>query len=113
MCGRSACPRAARHSWSPATRTISVRCSRPHPAAARPLPGESRLRPILAPNSVLTSVGARHMRQRKLLLPPFHGDAVARYVEMIERVVQRELDTWQAGQTFPLSARMQAVTLEV
>ena len=50
------------------------------PADAPSLTGESPLRPILGPNSVLTSVGERHMRQRKMLLPPFHGEAVQRYV---------------------------------
>jgi cytochrome P450 len=83
------------------------------PGDAPSLTGESPLRPILGPNSVLTLIGERHMRQRKLLLPPFHGDAVARYVEMIERVAERELDGWAVGDTFPLAARMQAVTLEV
>jgi cytochrome P450 len=34
--------------------------------------GESPLRPIVGPNSVLTAIGPRHMRQRKLLLPAFH-----------------------------------------
>ncbi|HWF56375.1 MAG TPA: cytochrome P450 [Solirubrobacteraceae bacterium] len=84
-----------------------------NPADAPSLTGESPLRPILGPNSVLTLIGERHMRQRKLLLPPFHGDAVARYVEMIERVVDQELSTWQTGQTLRLAERMQAVTLEV
>ncbi len=42
--------------------------------------GESPLRPILGPNSVLTLIGPRHMRERKLLLPPFHGEAVKQYV---------------------------------
>ncbi len=75
--------------------------------------GESPLRPILGPNSVLTLNGERHMRQRKLLLPPFHGDAVARYVEMIERVADRELAGWATGEKISMAARMQAVTLEV
>ena len=83
------------------------------PADAPSLTGESPLRPILGPNSVLTLVGPRHLRQRRLLLPPFHGDAVARYVAMIEQVVSREIDGWQPGQTFALAPRMQAVTLEV
>src|SRR5437660_65586 len=39
----------------------------------------SQVRPIVGPNSVLTALGPRHMRQRKLLLPAFHGDAVERY----------------------------------
>ena len=83
------------------------------PADAPSLTGESPLRPILGPNSVLTSVGARHMRQRKLLLPPFHGEAVQRYVEMIADVARQEIDHWPVGERFALAPRMQAVTLEV
>ncbi|MDQ6834588.1 MAG: cytochrome P450 [Actinomycetota bacterium] len=83
------------------------------PADAPSLTGESPLRPILGPNSVLTSVGDRHMRQRKLLLPPFHGEAVQRYVDMISAVAEREIDRWPLGETFALAPRMQAVTLDV
>jgi cytochrome P450 len=83
------------------------------PADAPSLTGESPLRPILGPNSVLTSVGARHMRQRKLLLPAFHGEAVQRYVEMIADVARQEIDHWPLGEPFALAPRMQAVTLEV
>jgi cytochrome P450 len=83
------------------------------PADAPSLTGESPLRPILGPNSVLTSVGARHMRQRKLLLPAFHGEAVQRYVEMIADVARQEIDHWPVGEPFALAPRMQAVTLEV
>jgi len=83
------------------------------PADAPSLTGESPLRPILGPNSVLTSVGARHLRQRKLLLPPFHGEAVQRYVEMIADVARQEIDHWPVGDAFALAPRMQAVTLEV
>jgi cytochrome P450 len=83
------------------------------PDDAPSLTGESPLRPILGPNSVLTSVGARHLRQRKLLLPPFHGDAVARYAQTIADVARQEIDHWPVGQPFALAPRMQAVTLEV
>jgi cytochrome P450 len=83
------------------------------PAEAPSLTGESPLRPILGPNSVLTSVGARHLRQRKLLLPPFHGDAVQRYVETIADVARQEINRWPVGEPFALAPRMQAVTLEV
>jgi cytochrome P450 len=82
-------------------------------ADAPSLTGESPLRPILGPNSVLTSGGARHMRQRKLLLPPFHGEAVERYVRMITEVADREIDRWPVGKPFALAPRMQAVTLDV
>src|SRR5262249_18528450 len=39
------------------------------PELAPSLTGESPLRPIVGPNSTLTALGERHMRQRKLLLP--------------------------------------------
>ncbi len=83
------------------------------PADAPSLTSESPLRPIVGPNSVLTLVGDRHMRQRKLLLPPFHGEAVERYVELISEVAEREIERWPIGEPFALAPRMQAVTLDV
>ncbi len=74
---------------------------------------ETPLRPILGPNSVLILLGEKHMRERKLLLPPFHGEAVERYVATIEQVAHREIDRWQVGKPFALAPRMQAVTLDV
>ncbi|MEA2346707.1 MAG: hypothetical protein QOG62_494 [Thermoleophilaceae bacterium] len=83
------------------------------PALAPSLTGESPLRPIVGPNSTLTALGDHHMRQRKLLLPPFHGDAVERYVAMISDVTEREINRWQTGREFQLAPRMQAITLDV
>ena len=64
------------------------------PEQAPSLTGESPLRPIVGPNSALTAVGPRHMRQRKLLLPPFHGEAIERYTQMIADAAEREIDRW-------------------
>ena len=83
------------------------------PADAPSLTGESPLRPLLGPNSVLTSIGDRHLRQRKLLLPPFHGEAIQQYVEMIGAVADDEIDRWPIGTPFALAPRMQDVTLAV
>ena len=83
------------------------------PEQAPSLTGESPLRPILGTGSVLTSVGPRHMRQRKLLLPPFHGEAIERYTEMIATATEREIDRWPLNRPFALAPRMQAITLDV
>jgi len=83
------------------------------PEQAPSLTGESPLRPIVGPNSVLTAIGPRHMRQRKLLLPPFHGEAIERYAEMIAGAAAREIDRWPVGTPFALAPRMQAITLDV
>jgi cytochrome P450 len=83
------------------------------PEQAPSLTGESPLRPIVGPNSVLTAVGPRHMRQRKLLLPPFHGEAIEQYTQMIADAAEREIDRWPIGRPFALAPRMQAITLDV
>jgi cytochrome P450 len=53
------------------------------------------------------------MRQRKLLLPSFHGEAIARYTAMISEATEREIDSWPLGRPFALAPRMQAITLDV
>ncbi len=83
------------------------------PSDAPSLTGESPLRPVLGPSSVLTLTGDQHMRQRKLLLPPFHGEAIERYLQMIREIAGREIDSWPLGRPFALAPRMQAVTLQV
>jgi cytochrome P450 len=83
------------------------------PEQAPSLTGESPLRPIVGPNSVLTAVGSRHLRQRKLLLPPFHGEAIEQYTQMISDAAEREIDRWPLGAPFALAPRMQAITLDV
>jgi cytochrome P450 len=77
------------------------------------LTGESPLRPILGPNSVLTAIGPRHMRQRKLLLPAFHGAAIENYARLISDAAEAEINRWPVGRPFALAPRMQAITLDV
>jgi cytochrome P450 len=83
------------------------------PEEAPSLAAESPLRPIVGPDSVLTSIGERHMRQRKLLLPPFHGEAIEHYTAAIAEAAEREIDSWPLGRPFALAPRMQAITLDV
>ena len=49
------------------------------------------LEPVLGRFSLLTLDGDDHMRQRKLLLPPFHGEAVQRYRDLIAEIAAREV----------------------
>ncbi len=83
------------------------------PGVVPSLTAVSPLLPIVGPNSVLTANGPRHLRQRKLLLPAFHGDAIDNYVRMITEVTEREIDRWPVGEAFQLAPRMQSITLEV
>jgi cytochrome P450 len=83
------------------------------PEQAPSLTGESPLRPVVGPSSVLTAVGPRHMRQRKLLLPPFHGEAIEQYTQLIADAAEREIERWPVGSPFALAPHMQAITLDV
>ncbi len=67
----------------------------------------------LGEHSLLTLDEGRHLSQRKLLLPPFHGESVRRYAEVMAEATAREVDRWPVGSEFPLRPRMQAITLEV
>jgi len=83
------------------------------PGSVPSLTGESALRPIVGPDSVLTTNGEAHLRQRRLLLPSFHGDAIDRYTDRIRDATEREIDTWPIGTPFALAPRMQAITMQV
>ncbi len=67
----------------------------------------------LGEHSLLTLDEQRHMSQRKLLLPPFHGESVRRYVEVMVEATEREVARWPVGKEIQLRPRMQAITLEV
>jgi cytochrome P450 len=71
------------------------------------------LEPALGPNSVLTLDDEPHLRQRKLLLPPFHGERIRRYGELIEEVTRQDMDTWPVGEPFALHPHTQRITLTV
>jgi len=71
------------------------------------------LEPLVGRHSVLLLDEATHLRQRKLLLPPFHGRRMQRYVEVFRAVTERHMDEWPRGEPFALRPRMQAITLEV
>ncbi len=71
------------------------------------------LEPALGPNSVLTLDEEPHMRQRKLLLPPFHGERVRRYGELIVEIARREMESWPVGEPFGMRPHTQRITLTV
>jgi cytochrome P450 len=71
------------------------------------------LRPLVGHASVLLLDGPRHMRQRKLMLPPFHGSRMAGYREWVARIARDHIATWPRGTPLALAPRMQAITLDV
>jgi cytochrome P450 family 135 len=83
------------------------------PEVAPSAAGASPIAPVMGPSSVITLTGPEHMRQRKLLLPPFHGERMREYEEVIVQATRRSMAEWPLGQPMKLSRRTRAITLEV
>jgi cytochrome P450 len=75
--------------------------------------GNQILEPALGPNSVLVLDEKPHMSQRRLLLPPFHGERMQGYGETMGEVAAAEIGSWPTGTPYKLRPRMQAITLEI
>ncbi len=75
--------------------------------------GNHILRPILGENSVLVLDDKPHLSQRRLLLPPFHGERMQGYERTMTEIAAREIESWPTGTPYKLRPRMQAITLEI
>lgn len=70
-------------------------------------------RPLLGDNSLLLLDGSEHQRQRKLLMPPFHGDCLQTYSQLICDTTQQEVSQWSMNQAFVVRSRVQILTLRI
>src|SRR5207237_763620 len=75
--------------------------------------GNSPIASVMGPHSVITLTGPEHMRQRKLLLPPFHGERMRDYEDVIVQETRRDMASWPIGRPMRLHERTRKITLEV
>ncbi len=71
------------------------------------------LRPIVGAKSLLLLDGPPHMRERRLLLPPFHGERMTRYGEVMRDVTQDSLAAWPLDRRFSVQPHTQSITLDI
>ena len=71
------------------------------------------LGPVLGPRSVLLLDGDEHLRQRRLMLPSFHGERMREYESVMTRAADRAIDAWPVGEPFTMLPTMQSLTLDV
>jgi cytochrome P450 len=83
------------------------------PELAPSAAGDTPIASVLGPRSVITLTGPEHMRQRKLLLPPFHGERMRAYEDTIVSATEHSMAGWELGRAMKLSAHTRAITLEV
>lgn len=75
--------------------------------------GNEMLRPFLGEYALPLLDGRAHQRQRRLLTPPFHGDRMRVYAQLILDLTEQMMQQWQVGETFNLRVSMQEITLRV
>ncbi len=75
--------------------------------------GNSALAPVLGPRSVLLLDGEEHLRQRRLMMPPFHGERMRAYAQIMQSITERTMARWPNDRPFRLHPEMQRITLDV
>jgi cytochrome P450 len=83
------------------------------PEVAPSATGSSPLAPVVGRSSVLVLTGPEHMRQRKLLLPPFHGERMREYEQLIVQATERDMAGWRLDEPMSLHRHTRLITLEV
>jgi cytochrome P450 len=68
------------------------------------------LRPFAGPHSILVLDGEDHLRERRLIQTPFHGERMRAFRPTVAELARRELSTW-SGRVVALD-RMKHLTLE-
>ena len=78
------------------------------PEVAPSAAGASPVAPVMGTSSVIVLTGPEHMRQRKLLLPPFHGERMREYEDVIVEATRRDMESWPLGSPMRLHASTRA-----
>jgi len=78
-------------------------------------PGElnATLEPLLGTESLIGLSGDRHRRARQLLLPPFHGERMRSYGQLIQEIVAEVMNEEIAGSPFSVRKLMQTISMRV
>ena len=78
-------------------------------------PGKANsfLKPIIGEQSMILFSGERHKRSRQLLMPPFHGERMRNYAQLICDIAADVASKWSVDRPFVARSAMQEVTMRV
>lgn len=78
-------------------------------------PGEVNriFKPIVGEQSMVMLSGERHKRSRQLLMPPFHGERMRNYGQLICDIAADVASKWSVDRPFVARSAMQEVTMRV
>jgi cytochrome P450 len=75
--------------------------------------GKNPLGTLLGPGSLFSMDEDRHLKERRMLLPPFHGDRMRSYDGLIEEEALRAMASWPEDQEFATLPAFNTITLRV
>ncbi|MUL35404.1 cytochrome P450 [Gloeocapsopsis dulcis] len=95
-----------------------------HPQAIKEiftLPGEKFdfkkathvFKPLMGDKSIILQEGRSHQRQKQLMIPPFHGDRMKNYGEIICQITTEVIQQWTPGKVISLQHEMSDITLQI
>jgi cytochrome P450 family 110 len=70
-------------------------------------------RPLVGNESLIMQQGARHQRQRQLLMPALHREQLHSQGHLIAQLAQRRMIEWEVGQTITPRSEMSEISLQV
>jgi cytochrome P450 len=68
---------------------------------------------VLGDSSILVVDDDVHRDRRRLMMPPFHRDAVVRQVDAMTEIAAANIAGWPVGEEFAVAPKMSEITLEV
>ena len=75
--------------------------------------GVAALEPLVGRRSLLTLHGEEHFRERRLIMPTFHGPRMKAYGDAIQRIARRQIASWTPGQAVVVQEEMLEITFRV
>ncbi len=69
--------------------------------------------PLMGQQSIILQEGRSHQRQRQLMMPPFHGDRMRSYGQLICEITEQAMEQWQVGSVFSMQKVMPEITLQI
>ena len=71
------------------------------------------LKPLVGSYSIMMLDGDRHRRERKLLMPSFHGERIQGYGQLIEQLTEKVINQLPVNQPFKALSISQKITIQV
>jgi cytochrome P450 len=75
--------------------------------------GNRPLEPVVGPDSLLLLDGPRHLRRRRLVLPPLHGERLQGHAADMAAITRDDMATWPRDTPVALEPHLRAITLAI